>query len=227
MPAPAAQRRFPAESTRPAAVKTGACTVLLALLACVAGCQPALDTPARRVPLSSGAQPAGSSGSTLAVLNGLPVSASDLTPAVLESAGAATLTEYALDALVARELVRSGLAVTQADIQAERDRFGRSVDTTGAASDPRVVSELVEGIRARRGLGPVRFEAVLRRSAGLRKLVAPSVRVDPAEVALADRIRRGPQHEIRVIITPDAQSATRARSAAASGIDAFAREARA
>ena len=144
-----------------------------------------------------------------------------LVPRMAEAAGGMVVEEVALERALEAELARRGLSVTGQDLANERSWLGLSVvrgaGQTGAAED-----ELVQEIRQRRGLGPERFAALLRRNAMLRAMVRGRVEVTDSQVALAWRVQHGERLRTRIIVTPterEAQSlATQAFAGGSPGV---------
>ena len=157
-----------------------------------------------------------------ALVDGLPVSRSDLFPAAAELAGAQALREYALDRMLERELGDRGLEVTEAMLEAERDRLAGVTGQTELA-DPGSLASLLES----RGLGPERLAALLRRNASLRLLI-PETIISQESVDLAFRVRHGPRSVVRVAVfrTPteasDALREIRSRARSVGLVAAFA-----
>ncbi len=112
---------------------------------------------------------------------------SQLRGAWVEAAGGQVLAEWVLDRMVTRRLATQGLTLTPADLQRERDLFQRSL-----SPDAREAAELATTLRERRGLGPVRYEMLIRRNAGLRRLVEPQVAPTQAQIVQAHELRHGP-----------------------------------
>lgn len=139
-----------------------------------------------------------------AVLAGETYSLAQLAPFLAESAGAVIIEELLLTALAERELTRAGMALTPADIEAERAELARALQAGNVPGDP---SEVIAAVRRTRGLGDNRFDLLLRRTAALRKLVASEVGVTEQEVALAHRIRYGPRYRTRLIMIPTERDA--------------------
>lgn len=159
----------------------------------------------------------------VAIINGSPLRWAALADGLYEAAGGQVLREVVLDAMIDVELRRAGLTVTTDDITSERKRFEREL---ALSVDANTGARLTDAVLRGRGLGPSRSEALVRRSASLRKLVIGSVRVSDAEIRLARSIREGPQHTIRVIETPYAGEASAlAERLRGSSIDDFARAA--
>mgnify|MGYP002624829018 FL=1 len=105
-------------------------------------------------------------GAPLAYLNGEAVRAADMNATLLEAAGGQALSELLIDRAVARRLADRRLKVTDADLDAERDRLAATLHP-----DRDQAQRYINELRERRGLGPQRFERLLRRNAGLLRLV--------------------------------------------------------
>jgi foldase protein PrsA len=138
----------------------------------------------------------------VALLGDEAVTESQLRQAWVEAAGGQVLAEWVLDRAVSRRLASQGVTLTPADLQRERDLFQRSLST-----DAREAAELAASVRERRGLGPVRYETLIRRNAGLRRLVEPRVAPTPAQLAQGYELRHGPSFEARLIVTPTLREA--------------------
>lgn len=68
------------------------------------------------------------------------------------------------------------------------------------SDDPDQAVRLLNALRERNGWGPRRFALLLRRNAGLRKLVAGQVEVNDAMVQLAYQRAYGPRVAVRMIV---------------------------
>lgn len=163
----------------------------------------------------------------LATLGPDPLWPRDLAPALSEAAGALVLEELILDRSLALALRRAGLTITRADIERERTLL---IDTIASDSgtDGNAAARSLNAIRAQRGLGPARFEALLSRNASLRALArseadtrraAATTRTGEGAQAAAteDAFRNfldqefGGRVRARVIVLPTADAATRLR----------------
>jgi parvulin-like peptidyl-prolyl isomerase len=89
----------------------------------------------------------------------------------------------------------AGLSVSQQDIDRERD-----IILVSLSADEDEAARLLEGLRDRRGLGPVRYEALLQRNAGLRKLIKDQVTVTDAAIEQAYRLQYGPAKRARLLM---------------------------
>ncbi|MBL1218967.1 MAG: peptidyl-prolyl cis-trans isomerase [Planctomycetes bacterium] len=106
------------------------------------------------------------------LLDDAPVGSGDLWQALAESAGGSALQEYILDQALEARCALEGIAVTSDDIQAELELIWDSLD-----ADRDIGARLLEQLKARRGLGPTRFPAMLRRNAMLRAVVRDDVAI--------------------------------------------------
>lgn len=143
-----------------------------------------------------------------ALLNGSPIHWTDLHPALAELSGAVALEEVALDRLVTHELQRRGLTLTRDVILEERRILVQSVSQS-AQTSPEEADRLIDEIRRARRLGEWRFEAMLRRNAGLRLCVRSQVDVTPEMIEQRYLTRFGPKVIARVIAVPTEAQAAR------------------
>lgn len=150
-----------------------------------------------------------------ALIAGRDVAWSDLLPLLGESAGRESLRELALDHALEQRCLEQGIAIGPEHIQRERELLARSLTLASDQSQPNTpdTSSLAWlQIRNRRGLGPVRESALLRRSAMLRALVATDTDVDPDSLQLARQIASGPRIDFRALVVPDRALAHRLHS---------------
>ena len=169
----------------------------VALLVVVAGgCQPSNPVPAAPAETQGTPGPAPiRSGRPLAYVAGEAVTLGDLGPSLLEAAGGTVIAERVLDRLLVQRLESRGLTVTDDDLAAEEVIVRR-----GLSDDEDTAARLLADLRQGRGLGPTRFAALLRRNAGLRKLVAEQVTVSEPAVRQAYRLQHGPAARVRLIV---------------------------
>lgn len=156
-----------------------------------------------------GGKPAESQDRTPLLINGEPVPWATLRPRLAEVGGGLVVDELALEHALGRELSIRGKVVSDDDVRAERERWTELVGTESLAAQTETT------IRARRGLGPVRFDRLLWRNAALRALLDPSeTEVSDAEIRLAREIRSGTRFAVTGVVAPDSRTALRiARSA--------------
>lgn len=167
-----------------------------AFAACTAPSRPAAPSPP---PAAPPADPA------IATEGTATVRWSDLRDAMAEVAGGIALEEHLLDRAIAMEAIRRGVAADGEAIDAERGLLRASL-----AEDPDRAEELLQRIRDRQGLGPRRFEALLRRNALLRAMVSDEVEIDAAALERIHDVRHGPRRRSRLLAAaslPDASAA--------------------
>ena len=136
-------------------------------------------------------KPAGDDG------RGRPLGRELLEGTLMESAGPRALREVLVDAALQERLTELSLSVTDEDMLAERRVLLKALD-----EDENRALKLLETIRRREGLGPLRFSALLRRNAGLRKLVENDVRPNEDAIRAAWDVRHGPRRTARVFVAP-------------------------
>ncbi len=146
------------------------------------------------------------------IINGTPYAWADIIPALAEAGGTEIVRELMLDTALREECQRRRITITQSDIDAERDRFMQIASVSGDAD-----GRSLDAIRRARGLGPVRFAALLQRTARLRALVRDQVVISDAALASAYRLRYGTRYDIRVIVTRSAAEAQAAVMAIRAG----------
>ena len=146
-----------------------------------------------------------------AIVNNEPIGYDELFAQLAEVSGKQILAEIVLDRQLQREFARRNLQLEKDAIEHEKQLLALSL-TTRMGLDDRAIGQLLTRLRADRGLGPIRYAALLRRNAMLRALAGPRVQVTPAQVELAWRIRHGQRVRIRIIVTHDAQDAASIRS---------------
>jgi hypothetical protein len=151
-------------------------------------------------------------GDLVAIVDGAAIEWKTLRTPIVEAAGTAVLRDAVLDARLARRLAAEGRSVTAASVERERELL---LETLGA--DRERALDLLAELRARQGLGPVRFEALLRRNAGLRALVERSVEIDDAGIASIYDMRHGPKRVARVAVLASLAEAERFRTDLAAG----------
>jgi len=191
------------------------------IAASAAACQSAGPGPGDSTP----ANPAGTAQTPayaqpdrpVAYLNGQPLTQHALFAVLAEMDGGLALSEVLLDQAVAQRLAEEGLAITDADLAYERRVIAESL-----SDDADEAARLLAAMRERRGLGERRYASLLRRNAGLRKLVHDDIAVGEAAIRQAYDLRYGPRHTVRLILcdsATDAQQVRRRALAGASFID--------
>lgn len=147
----------------------------------------------------------------IAVAGGERVDWDDLRAALSEAQGAIVLEEAVLDRLLARELASAGLRITSAEVDGERALLAQSM-TQDAGISPTAAADVLDDLRTRRGLGPTRFDSLLRRNAALRRLVRDSVSVSNPEIEAALAARYAERVNTRIIVVRTEREASNLRS---------------
>ena len=144
----------------------------------------------------------------IALINGRAISPEAIGTGVYELAGAEALREYALDRALHERCSQRGIVIGADRVKAERDLLGQSL---GFADEQPLPPQVLDDLRAQRGLGPERFERLLRRNAMLRALVGP---VEPSElqIDLETAIVFGVSFRVRLFVSDDAQAAHETRT---------------
>ena len=201
------------------AFRPGACVLIFAALA--GACQPAprSDQPAFSERTSPTTKPdAASESQPVAYVDGRPVRRDAMFRPLVEAAGGRVLTELVLERVIEDRLEASGMTLNDADIRRERQRIGLTLDAENEDQAARLLREL----RRQRGLGEARFEGLLRRNAGLRKLVADQVEVTEQSLRQAYERRYGIRYRARVLTVSRFDKASRLRRQLATGEARFA-----
>lgn len=193
--------------------------LLLIVTATLAGCQSATENPPPpERPARAAAEPAKDAprrddrARPVAYVDGRALTDADLRAGLYEAAGGDVLADAVLDRAVAWRLEERGLSVDAQAIEAERALLGRSL-----SPDADTAVRLLDELRRSRRLGPTRFEALLRRSAGLRRLVADRVEVTDSAIRREHERRYGPRYRVRLLVTDDADEAAELRRRALDG----------
>tara|TARA_R110000782_G_scaffold20675_19_gene55905 strand:+ start:5965 stop:7017 length:1053 start_codon:yes stop_codon:yes gene_type:complete len=145
------------------------------------------------------------------VIDGSTLDWATLRTPLAEAAGALVLEEIVLDRSLEREAARAGVRVGETEIRAEEASL---LEEIASVSSGQSRMEVLEQIRRSRGLGPVRYESLLRRNALLRALVRAGSEPDPAELELARRLAFGETRRVRLFVSSSEALATRARTEA-------------
>lgn len=154
----------------------------------------------------------GTGGRPVAYIDGKALTRDELHRFLVEAQGGEMLAELLLDRAVNNRLAEQGITLTDADFAAERQRV---LDTLSADSDQATL--LLNEMRGQRGLGELRFEAMLRRNAGLRRLVRDQIRVGDEAIKQAYDLRFGQRFRVRLITSDRAQTLGLARQRALGG----------
>jgi len=141
----------------------------------------------------------------VALANGRQVPWGDLKPLLTELAGAQALEELLLDRALDDLAAERGVIITRDDLSRERTTLLESMH-----EDRATALQLLEDMRTARGLGPVRFERLLRRTAIMRAIVAPDIEITEQSIARMHDLLHGPKRQPRLIVTQGLNDAQRA-----------------
>lgn len=160
-------------------------------------------------------------GKRVAIVDGQEVSMANLQASLAEVGGAVALEEFVIDSRLARMAQEAGVRLDDEAVQRERLAL---IDSVARGSDlsPEQAVGFVDRFRRARGLGPKRFDALLKRNGLMRAIVASEVAVTQAEVDEAIRAATGPRVLARIVVTPAFATASAAaqRVRAAGGLEA-------
>lgn len=145
---------------------------------------------------------------------GLPIQREILEGTLMEYAGPRALREVLVDAALTRRLNKNKMIVTDEDILEER-----AILLTALDEDEDRALRLLETVRRKEGLGPIRFSALLRRNAGLRKLIEGDVRPNENAIRAAWDVRHGPRRTARVFVGQTLDACTEVMKQARDGKD--------
>lgn len=163
--------------------------------------QPPATPPDTAAP-ASGAKSADGAAGVAAMWKQQVVTWDRLRPVLAELAGSEALQEALLDSLLEERARERAIAPDEAAIAREEETLRSYLDR-----DPAKADRLLGEVRARQGLGPVRWRALLRRNALLRAMVAADVTVQEEQVRAAHDAAHGAHRRARVIAVPDLRSA--------------------
>jgi parvulin-like peptidyl-prolyl isomerase len=147
-----------------------------------------------------------------AYIDGNVVTRDEIYQRMLPEHGGDVLAEIVLDRAVTRRLAQEDIGLTESDLNAERDLLLASLDT-----DPDQAARLLQTMRDRRGMNGRRFDATLKRNAGLRALVRSDIDVNEAAIRQAYAFRFGPRYRVRLIVTDDLDTLNAVRRQALQG----------
>lgn len=142
--------------------------------------------------------------SLVAMVDGQPVDFAAIRSALVEVSGNTVLLDQVVDTRLAARLRSAGVVIDAGAIERERTAL-----LDALAGEPERAADLLESIRRRQGLGPTRFDSLLRRNAGLRALVAREVRIDDAGIAMIHDTIHGNKRIARVAVLSSLADAER------------------
>jgi len=152
---------------------------------------------------TSSAAPRSAPPRPLAYVSGQAIMDQDLRIKLFEAAGGQVLAESVLDRAIKGRLAERGMLVAQDDLDREMTYVLATL-----SHDPAQAARLLIDLRAERGLGEQRFEAMLFRNAGLRLIVQDQVQLTPGLLRRAYQLQHGERYRVRIIVTDSIQQAT-------------------
>jgi hypothetical protein len=126
---------------------------------------------------------------------GEPIHPEQFDGLLIELSGRRALQELVLDRMLVRELARTGKIL---DLAAE-DRE-QTILLMALAEDPDRAIRLLQEVRTKDGLGPMRYQALLRRNAILRLLVEDQIEIGEGSIIAAWDRDHGPKRVARVLV---------------------------
>lgn len=172
------------------------------------------DTPDDR-DTSTDANPA----RVVAEIDGRAIRHEETRERLIELAGVPVLDELALERRLEARCAVAGVTIDEDDLQRERDAIERAIIGSGVVPESAQADRLIRRIRADRGLGEVRFEALIRRNAMLRALVGEAAAPKEEEIRRAYHARYGEKRVARLITLPTLAEANRVARLARTGED--------
>jgi hypothetical protein len=163
-------------------------------------------------PAATSTPAAAPASAPVAVIDGRVLDWRAFGPLVAEASGGPVLEEVVLEWRCETECTKAGVTVGTDLVLAEERRVLESLD-----QDPERAMRLLQSLKARQGLGPLRWQALLRRNAMLRAMVAKDIVLDEAVVEQARDALVGPRRDARLIVVADLVAAERVRAALRDG----------
>lgn len=150
------------------------------------------------------AQPGATRDRAVAVVGDKAVGWTEVAPLLAEAAGGQVLEEYALGQVLRDECARRGIRIGPQQVGAERELLVQTM--ARSAHVPVTEGEaLLARVRRSRGLGDLRFRALLERNAALRAMVRAGVgdvevRISAEDIDTAYELKHGPRVRARLIL---------------------------
>ena len=187
----------------------------IGILHFAAGCG---STPQREPRVAESSISVPETGRPVAIVGGQRLERSSLSAALAEAAGAVVLEETVLDAALAREIGAPLSTIGREDLDRERRNVLAMMIAESGMTEAEAIDQL-ERSRVARGLGPHRFDALLRRNVALRRSVASDIVVTPDELRLARDVNFGDRVRAHLIVVRSEREAEQLRQRLAAGAD--------
>ena len=153
--------------------------------------------------------------STVAYINGSPVKAKSMLNSMYEIAGGESLANEVIDRGIQEDLDLRHEVLTMQMVETEKQYILDSLDPDDLDQATRMLNKL----RQQKGLGEYAFHAMLKRNAGLRKIVSRDVNMTPVLLQQEYKLRYGDRYQARMIVMPDLRSLQHIRRQAEQGAD--------
>jgi PPIC-type PPIASE domain len=140
----------------------------------------------------------------IAMIDGVPLTHESVFNDLSERAGQQSILDLLLDRRLEQEIQSRSIKITQEQIILEEERFFETMTELGQESRS---YELLNTLRASRGLGPDRYPRFLRRNAMLRALVGENGAPDESQYELAVQLAFGESYRIRMFVTDEFETA--------------------
>jgi parvulin-like peptidyl-prolyl isomerase len=137
------------------------------------------------------------------IISGQAITRADMWAQLVEASGAEIFRDIALDQAIEKELQHAQLpVVTEQDLEFERNILLRTLENNDATN--------LELILSAKGYGEHRLTTLCKRTAGLRKLVQPKIKVTEASIKRMYALIYGPQYPSQIIVTSTLEEASEA-----------------
>ena len=192
--------------------------IIVLCAAAICGCEPASVEPSVTAVGAADAVPATSPAPTvMALVNGRPIYMEELYTELLEADGLETAEILIIDRLINREATRRGVSASADEIDAQGeqalDAMFKGQFTLGQRD------QLLTRLLKDKGVTRKQWNAAMRRSALLRKMIEPDVRVDEANLK-AEFVRLyGGKRQVRHISLPSYTEAEKVLALVGKGED--------
>ncbi|MFG0256354.1 MAG: peptidylprolyl isomerase [Phycisphaerales bacterium JB043] len=173
-------------------------SIAMCLLVCVVqGCSSGPKNTSGQTPTR------GSGRDVVALIDDTPVRRGDIAAQLSEAAGAQVLEEIVLDTALQKRARARGISIDQDALDREHARLVESLREQVGPDSSWTSAALIGELRRARGLGDVRYNALLTRTALLRALSRDETTITEADVRLAYERTHGTRYDISLITTDD------------------------
>jgi len=175
-------------------MRTHSGVFMLLLLAIPAGCS--VNNYTREQPAAAQVTP---HHQIIAFIDGNPITHDQIQESLSERAGRQAIADLILDYQLEKKVTELSIRITRSDLDREEQQF---LDLIQVEDDPNANLEYMKEVRRNRGLGPTRYNDLLRRNAILRKLINAK-KPSEAELLQALQVNLGQQFQIRLFVNSD------------------------